>query len=566
MINELFRKRDRTVDGLQAFYLADWHVDPGTLRLRRDGQEIKLESKMMAVLHYLARHPGELITREALEQAIWGKTIVGYDALTGCVAKLRKVLGDDPHQPRYIETIAKKGYRLIGDVSTEAIASQIPATARTDRFVRQRLLWGAGSGFLIAAMIVIAVFIQPDTRKRAAAQAQTNDRPSIAVLPFANLGNEAGYDYFSNGITADVTTALSKLSGLFVISQSSTGNWRTTPVDMREAATALGVRYLVEGNIRSEGNRLRINAHLVDADSNIYLWSAQYDRELQNIFDVQDDITANIINALSVTLTEAETRRTAQRYTTSIAAYDDFLRGQALYIQHTREDNLLARSYFQQAIDRDAAFARAFSAMALTYVADYRYGWAEPPPDQLDLALRLAEKGIELDNELPQAYWVLGYVRLFRQEYQKAAKAAGRAIDLEPNFADGYLTLAVCKLHFGSAAEALQLVRKAMLLNPKYPAAYASILGQVYYVMGEYEQAVPVLREATERNINLLTSHVFLIAALSKLERPGEAAWAATQLKTIASDFNVNTIGGMLPVQNAAIITDMQKHLRQAGL
>lgn len=554
------------VDGFKTFYLADWYVDTGANRLRRGDTEVKLESKVMAVLHCLAQNSGELVTREALEQAIWGKTVVGYDALTGCIAKLRKVLEDDPRRPRYIETISKKGYRLIGDISQGSARPETDAASRTVGLSGRELWWAVVAGLLVLGLILAGAAGRLMNEEKTVVATHTRDRPSIVVLPFTNIGDSPGQDYFSDGITADITTALSKLSGLFVISQSSANGWRETPVDSGQVAGSLGVQYVLEGSVRRTQDRLRVNVHLIDTDSDIYLWSEKYDRELRNLFDVQDDITKNVVNTLSVKLTEEEKQRTARRFTASIAAYDDFLRGQALYIHHNREDNQLARDYFQQAIDRDTAFARAYSAMALTFVLEHRYGWKQPAPALLDQALKLAKKGVSLDNELPQSYWVLGYTHLFRQEYREAAEAAGRAVELDPNYADSYLTLAVCKMHLEAPGEALQLVRKAMLLNPKYPAAYASILGQAYFFMGEYERSVPALREAIERNVNLLTPQVFLIVALSKLDRPDEAAWAAEQLETVAPEFSPDSIAGMLPVQDADIIAEMQQHLRHAGL
>jgi len=390
--------------------------------------------------------------------------------------------------------------------------------------------------------------------------------PSLVVLPFTNLSDAPDSEYFTDGMTADITTELSRLSGLFVIAHASASGWRDKPVDLRQVAESLGVQYVLEGNARLIDNRLRVNVHLIDTTRDVYLWSEKYDRQMQNVFAVQDDIAANIVSALAVKLTEAEKNRAARRYTSSIAAYDDFLRGLAHYSQFTPDDNRLARDYYQQAITRDGVFARAHSAMALTYAAEHRYGWGKPQETALDEALRLARKAIALDDSLPQAHWVLAYVQVFRQDYAEAAAAANRAIALDPNYADSYVTLAVCKMHYGNPEAARDLVRKAMLLNPRYPAAYASVLGQIHYFLGEYELAAVRLREAIERNVNLLTPHVFLIAALGKLNRQEELDWAASQLKTMAADFDDNQLAGMLPIQDANMLADMRQQLQRAGL
>jgi adenylate cyclase len=226
----------------------------------------------------------------------------------------------------------------------------------------------------------------------------------------------------------------------------------------------------------------------------------------------------------------------------------------------------MAREHYQRAVDRDPTFARAYSAMALTHAADHRYGWSPAASGAMQRALQLARQGAELDPELPQAHWVLAYVHVFRQEYEQALTAVNRAVELDPNYADSYLTLAVCKIHYGLPGEAVRWARKAMLLNPAYPASYASVLGQAYYFTGQYDQAVTVLRDTVDRNVNLLTAHVFLIAALNKLGQAEEAAWAATQLKAISPQFRRQHIGAMLPNQDPRAIEDITTQLRQAGL
>lgn len=551
------------------FYLADWYVDTITNRVIRGEQEVKLEHKVMAVLTYLVQHKGELVSREALEQAIWGQTIVGYDALTRCIAKLRKVLNDDPRHPQYIETISKKGYRLIAPVSVEDRHHKnenrhINHNQPTSTY--KRYWWQIGIAVLVLAAIFTYVNLQRGSGHRNALPNRTVYQPTIVILPFTNLSNDPNQDYFSDGMTNDITTALSKLSGLNVISHSSTTGYRNSPRDVKQIANSLNVRYVLEGSIRRKDKRLRINTHLIDASSNIYLWSEKYDREIRNVFDVQDDITNNIVNALSIKLTEEEKRRVSKKYTVSLEAYDDFLRGQALYFHHNQKDNLLARHYYQQAIDRDNTFARAYSAMALTYTAEHRNNWSNILDTPLPEALRLAQKGVAIDPELPQAYWVLAYVQLFRHDYQKAKLAATRALELNPNFADSYLTLAICNIHFGSPDEAVRLIRKAMLLNPAYPAAYASILGQAYFIMGQYELSVSMLRVAVERNINLLTPHVFLITALNKLGRSDEAIWAAEELKIIAPDFTLSSLDRLLAIHDMVVLEDMKNQLRDLGL
>ncbi len=551
----------------KSFYVADWWVDVAANRLRRDDAEVRLEGKVMAVLAYLAEHAGEAVDRETLEQVAWGHTVIGYDALTSCIAKLRKALQDDPREPRFIETIPKKGYRLIAGVTRGTAQGAYTPLADVARpRLAGRRLWLAGVGLLLVAGVGIALNVWRGGAQRQPPVA-TDATPTIVVFPFATLGDaRADYRYFSEGITADITTALSRLSGLLVISHASASQWQGEGADATRAAGALGARYVLNGDVRRTPERVRVNVRLIDAHRNVYLWSEKYDRQLRDIFALQDDISAKVAAALSVTLTAEEKKRTAHRYTTSLEAYDDFQRAQAFYFRHTREDNSLAREHYQLAIDRDPGFARAYSAMALTHVADHRYGWVRAPAQTLDRALVLARKGIALNRESPRAYWVLGYVHLFRREYRQAADAADKAIALEPSYADSYVTLAVSKMHFGQAREALRLLRKAMLLNPHYPAAYASVQGQAYFVVGDYEAAVAILRKAIERNIQLRSPHVFLISALSKLDRLDEARWSADQLLAVAPDFSSERVADMVTFRDAAVLQDLRTQLRRVGL
>ena len=556
------------------FYLADWCVDTRSNRLIKGEVEVKLESKVMDVLVYLAKRAGEVVSREELEQAVSGDTIVGYEALTSSIGKLRKVLGDQPKSPQYIETISKKGYRLIAPVSktrptsSGAITTHTLATHNDFRAKHQYTKWLTGGIVLLVGITLFSLFWLIGDKDSSGPRVSLTNRPSIVVLPFANLSNGPKQNYFSDGMTADVTTALSKLSGLFVISPSSANLYGDSPIDVKQIAKSLGVQYVLSGSVRRTKDRLRVNVHLIDATRNIYLWSEKYDRSQRQVFEVQDDITRKIVETLSIKLTQEEKRRTASKYTTSLEAYNDFLQGQSHYIRRTAEDNQLARNFYQRALLRDESFARAYSAMALTYVAEYRYGWRKPKVSEnpLDKALRLASKGVRLDSELPQAYWVLGYVHVFRQEYDKAIKAAGRAAELNPNYADSYLTLAVCNIHFGSPENALRLIQKAMLLNPQYPAPYASVLGQAHFFMRQYDQAVPALRDAIHRNENLITAHLFLIVALSKLDQAEEARWAADTLKAISPTITSRNFGTLLPVKDPKVLSDMRLQLEGVGL
>ena len=416
------------------------------------------------------------------------------------------------------------------------------------------------------AVLIYFVYLQlPGNDKHDDFEIRVSSGPSIVVLPFNDLGESTSQDYLGSGFTEDVTTALSKLSGLFVIARSTAEIYKNEPLDARQVASVLGVQYVLEGSVRRSGSDLRVNASLIDGDSGFRLWSESYDREMKELFDVQDDITLKIVSALSVKLTEQEKQRTARKYTVSIEAYDEFLQGQTEYARRTREDNLWARESFQQSIDLDPNFARAYSAMALTYTAEFRFSWHTNLMGSLAYAEKFARKAVAIDNQLPHAYWVLGFVSLHQRKYDQAISFARKAIELNPNYADSYATLGVSYIYDGNSENGVKMMRHAMRLSPQYPAAYASAAGQGYFFMGKYEDALPLLRDATERNVNLLTSQVFLVATLSKLGNVEEAGWVADQLRTLKPEFSVGQLNEMFPIKYPHQLQTLKESLQRYG-
>lgn len=521
------------------FQLGEWYVDVHSNELRNSTQSRKIESKVMEVLVFLASHPGELITRQQFEQEIWKNTVVGYDNLTACIAKLRKILQDDPRHPIYIETISKKGYRLIAPVSTWSPSAKQKAAPK--------FLWIA---FIVCILswAIFGLYQIPQTEA-------DHSSPTIAVVPFVNLTQKN--DYFSRGISADIETALSKIHGLYVISSSE---------HRKQRNYFEGVHYIVKGTLRKTKEKIRINVSLVDAKRNIFLWSEKYDEKLTNIFALQDKISNNIVEMLEIKLTDAEKKQQSKKYTDDFIAYDNFLRGRSHYILRTKENNSLAQEYYQQAIARDPNFARAYSALALTHMASFRLAWHENPNTQLELAIKYARQSIKLDKHLPHAHWALAYIQLFRQNFGDAMVSAKMAVNLNPNFSDGYVILAVCNIYFGNTDEALRLAKKAIFLNPKHPAPYDSVLGQAYFFERKYKNARDALSSALEKNNNLIIPRIYLIASLSNLNLIEDARWQADLLQSTNPSFSVAKIKSILPIQNPDSIQIISQQLKSVGL
>jgi adenylate cyclase len=558
----------RNIDAKTPFYVADWYVDPATCRISKDGELHKIEPKAMTVLVCLAQKQGQVISREELEGLAWQGMVVGYDSLASAIIKLRKAFGDNAKNSVFIETVPKKGYRLICPVST-APASASPViidhpniavtdhspepghshSARTSRGMHKPLV------VIAAALLAIAAFFYPYDRHtpetvEPAAKAAASGQFVIAVLPFKNISDDKQQDYFSDGITVDLITDLSKVSGLSVIARNSVFIFKDTDVDIRTVQRELGVDYVVEGSIRKVADQVRISARLIDARTGINIWAERFDGTLNNIFDFQDAVTSKIINALSINLTEQDKNRLAGKYSDSIEAYDQFLHGwQNLWLS-TRQGMMDAREDFNKAIALDDQFARAYANLALTYIYDHLLGWSENDELSLQKANEYADKAIAIDPNLPQVYWVKGFADIFNRDYQQSLKHAQMAIDISPNFADGYGLLATTLNYAGKPVEAAKVMRKAMQLNPKHPAIYKVIYGEILFNKRDYQGAIENFTEALEMNPDSEECRIWLVAAYANIGDIDEARWQLEQLKVNGQDLSLKRLEKVIPYQD----------------
>ena len=365
------------MDRRQPFMLGPWRVEPEAGRVIGDTGEAKLEPRTMDLLVNLAEHAGEVLSREALEQAVWQDMVVGYDALTNAINKLRKTLGDDSRRPRLIETIPKRGYRLIAEVTTVAEPGTCPAipTGSTPGTARLRLVPAAlGGGALLLLLVAATVWWRGDTPPPAdPSPATTTDAIAphrIAVLPFANLDADDGYDHINEGITEDIITDLSRLSGLFVIAHQSSRRYQQSDLDSAGIAAELGVRYLLSGSIRTDRERVRVNAQLIDSTHDGHVWAERFDYPLENVFGLQDAVTRRIVDGLAVSLSAREDALIARQATQNFAAYEAFRRGRRLFGTHTEEENRNAQAAYRESIALDPGYARPYSGLATAKVLE----------------------------------------------------------------------------------------------------------------------------------------------------------------------------------------------------
>lgn len=397
-------------------------------------------------------------------------------------------------------------------------------------------------------------------------QASSAHTPSLVVLPFTNLSKDPEQEYFSDGITEDLITSLSRLSRLTVIARTSAFTYKDKNSTIADVARDLDVRYVIEGSVQKVANQVRITAKLVDSHTAHPLWAQRYDRELKDLFVMQDEVTQHIVNALAVQLTTFERDQLGQSPTNSLAAYDWFLRGQRYFQQKNQEGSELAREAYRQAIELDPSYARAYGALAVLAIYDYRNGWTDAPEQAKSRALELAKKAVALDATSPQVYWSLGFVSLFHKRYAEAAAAVQRAVTLAPNYADGYGLLAFISNFQGRAEDAVIYIRKAMALNPYYTYDYPWNLGRAYYTLGRYAEAAEALEDANYRNQNALYPRLYLAATYVRLGRHADAAWQVDEIVTQNPSATLSHLSNTFPIENPTQLGEFLEDLREAGL
>lgn len=552
------------------FQIAGYLVEPSILRVTGDATEARLEARAMQVLVYLVENPGNVVSRAELEKELWPGRIVTEDSVTNAISKLRRVFGDDARQPRVIETIPKSGYRLIAEVIPAGKAGEsgsppnlsVPAN-------RQRWKATAPWIFVAVSLLLLTAVISVFLDRRGGLPARPgppSHRPAVAVLPFDNLGATPEQDYFANGITADLITDLSKLEGLSVIAPGSADAFKAAEERPRQAYSEPEVDYLILGSVQRQRDRLRINIQLIEVSAEQALWGERYDGPMNEIFDVQDRLTAAVVKALKVELAPEEQVVLTKRPTASVAAYDHYLQGIEDHGGRTQSQNSSARSHFEKAIELDPAFARAYAGLAMTHSRDAIDGWTATPSKSLDVAAELAEKATILDPSLPQVHFASGQVDLFRRRHEKAVAAVERAIAVNPNYADAYALLAWILSYAGRPVDALSALNKAMYLNPRPPASYLEILGEIRFTQGRYEESASTFQRVLDINPGYSRARMWSTAALALAGLGDRAEWEAAELLATSPDFALERLAFAFPFKDLRALDSILDGLKKAGL
>ncbi|WP_063687260.1 winged helix-turn-helix domain-containing tetratricopeptide repeat protein [Bradyrhizobium stylosanthis] len=518
------------------FQFEDFLLDPERRELRQADALVALEPQVFDLLTYLVRNRERVVTRDNLLDAIWNGRVVSESTLTSRINAARRAVGDNGDDQRLIRTVARKGVRFVGAVTELAGAAARPA--ETDA-------WHAPPP----------------------AGLPLPDRPAIAVLPFTNMSGEAGQDYFSDGISEDIITALSKLRWFFVIARNSSFIYKGRAVHLRQIADELGVRYVVEGSVRKDGERVRITAQLNDVATGSHLWAERYDRELADVFAVQDEITEAIVAAIEPQLYAAESFRAQRKPPDSMDAWDLVMRALSHYWRVTRQDHVVAQALLEKAIALDPSYGKALGLLGTSYMFTAHMGWMEMA-SAIPAAERAARAAIRADDEDAWAHNALGHVHLFARRFEDSLAEFETALRLNPNFAlaQGYHGLALS--YCGRWQEADEAARRAIRLSPRDPYApvYFGIAAYARFLGGDYAEAIRLSQESLRQRGDFVGGHRVLTAAAGMAGQTGIAHAALKELRRAQPNISLAWIAEFMPIKLAA---DRERYLegfRRAGL
>jgi len=489
----------------------------------------------------------------------------------------------------HIESKLPYGYEFLGDQTVKNIAKPVGTyrvlmeprvtVAREKVKSSKAPLWKRKNIFVAALAVIVAIIgvgiwniyfrvtpIEPASLDKMAFPLP--EKPSIAVLPFDNLSGDPDQEYIADGMTENIITALSYIPEIFVIARNSTFTYKGKAVKTQEVAKDLGVRYILEGSVQRDGDRVRITAQLIDASSGNHLWADRYDRDFKDIFALQDEITLKIVFALQVKLSVGMQTRLTSKTIPNFEAWSYYVRGFGHMMRHTKADNAKARDLFEQASRLAPEYAPLFVGLGWTHWEDSFHGWSESREESLLRTVELAKKALVLDDSDPTIHALWGAIYLRQKLYDQAIAEGEKSVALGPNQALPHFLLAIYLNYTGRYKEALPLVRKAMRLDPYYPSMYLELLGGVYLGLEEYEKAVEVYKMLVVREPNRIMGHRGLAIAYIRLGREEQARLEVAELLKLFPEYSLEVYRKQANYMDLdpALLESVIETLREAGL
>ncbi len=501
--------------------------------MRRGAGLISVEPQVFDLLVYLLSNCHRVVSKDDLIASIWQGRIVSDSTVTSRINAARRAVGDSGDMQKLIRTIPRKGFRFVGEICT----TKSNGKRSTDQIRGSKLAL------------------------------PLPDRPAIAVLPFKNMTGDPQQDYFSDGISEDIITALSKLRWFFVVARNSSFTYKGKNVHLKQVAEELGVGYVVEGSVRKDGDRVRITAQLNDALTGSHIWAERYDRDLTDVFAVQDEITEAIIAAIEPQLYAAENFRAQRKLPGNMDAWDLVMRALSHYWRITRQDSLVAQALLEKAISIDPNYGQAHGVLAASHTFSAHMGW-----EDMATAVRIAEDAaraaIRADSEDPWAHYALGCVYMYARRFDDSRAAFETALRLNPNFslAQAYYSLL---LHYcGRSEEAELAAQRALRLNPHGPvsAVYLGIASCAQYIRCNYKEAMRLAREAIGHRADFVTAHRALTAAAGIAGEDDAAKAALQELRRVQPDVSLEWIAKQIPIEDDGEREQYLEGFRRAGL
>jgi adenylate cyclase len=488
----------------------------------------------------------------------------------------------------HIESKLPLGYQFLGEQTVKNIAKPVGAykvlmeprvlPVEEKKKAKEITFWHrkpvlAGAVAVLVVIIGVAVwnFYSRTPKTESASKEKMAfalpDVPSIAVLPFVNMSGDAKDEYLTDGLTEQIINGLSKIGKLFVIARNSTFVYKGKAVKIQKVAEDLGVRYVMEGSVQRSGDRIRVTAQLIDALTGRHIWSEQYDRDLKDIFALQDEITMRILQAVRVELTEGEQARVwIRRGTENLKALEKNYQGNAFVRRVTKQDNDTARHLYEEANALDPNFIWPYVNIGWTHFWDARYAWSESPAKSLQTAFDFAQKALTMDDSIDGAHSLLGAIYQVKGQYDKAFSEAERAVSLNPNGADAHMILAGIVGCLGRWEESVLYAKKSIRLNPVPQLSNFFVLGRAYFMTSHYDEAIVELKKAVQMNADFLLGHIYLAECYSSMGRDVEVNAELREVLRINPKFSVESYAKTLPYKDKADIEREVAALRKAGL
>ena len=518
-----------------SFEFDDYVLDEQRRELTLRGQPVAIGPQVFDLLLQLLNHRDRVMSRDELLVRVWNGKIVSESTITSHVNAVRKAIGDSGEEQRLLRTVARKGYRFVGQVR-ECASSEVAVEAQ---------LSTASSGPALP------------------------DKPSITVLPFQNLSGDPEQDYFADGMVEDIIAALSRIRWLFVIARNSSFTFKGQRIDVQQVGQALGVRYVLEGSVRKAGERLRITGQLIDATTGEHLWAERFEGRLDDLFELQDQVAESVVGAIAPQLERAEIERAKRKPTDSLCAYDYYLRGTAKLHNGTREAIDQALPLFYQAIARDPEFASAYGMAAWCYFWRKLNGWMLDRAEEIAEGARLARLAVELGRDdavaLTRGGHALGHLA---GDLDGGIALLDRARLLNPNLAPAWYLGGILRALRGETQTAIDNLTHAARLSPLDPEMFRMQVGMAlaHFFAGRLDEAVEWADKALGNLPSLLAAVALLAASHALSGRMESARQAMARLRTLDAELRVSTLRQWLPIYRDADLARLAEGLKLAGL